>query len=77
MLTSVGLDLNQANALIMAWRQAGPVYAPPPRQPSPAECGTESGYVRHRRAREPQCEPCRLSHNAANQARAQRRKQAA
>lgn len=30
----------------------------------PAPCGTTAGYSRHRRHREPICEPCRAAHNA-------------
>lgn len=30
---------------------------------SPGEHGTPAGWMRHRRAKEPVCDPCRLAHN--------------
>jgi hypothetical protein len=37
------------------------------------ECGTEAGYSRHRRRKEPGCQPCREAHNAfANEAKQRR-----
>lgn len=29
---------------------------------TPAECGTESGYSKHRRAKEPTCDACKRAH---------------
>lgn len=44
----------------------------------PAECGSPSGYERHRRNGEDACEPCRLAHNARKrQWREQRQRGAA
>lgn len=40
------------------------------------ECGTEAGYMRHRRAGETPCEPCRLAQNAARRDRRRRRREA-
>lgn len=34
-----------------------------------AECGTDSGWYKHRRLNEPTCQPCRLAHNAATSGR--------
>jgi hypothetical protein len=41
-----------------------------------AECGTPSGYYRHRRTlNEPACEPCKLAHRVAEQIRVRRRRE--
>lgn len=40
-----------------------------------AECGTDSGYYRHRRAlHEPACDDCKAAHRAAENARYWRRR---
>lgn len=31
--------------------------------PGPDRCGSDAGYMRHRRAEEPTCEACRVAHN--------------
>ncbi len=36
-----------------------------PRRAPVAECGTESGYYRHRRLNEPTCAACKAAHTAA------------
>ena len=38
-------------------------------KPPVSACGTESGYLRHRRAKEDACKPCRDAHSKANRAR--------
>lgn len=48
-------------------------FGPTPREPRRPkavvpECGTETGYQRHR-GRGEKCEPCRLAHNEHNRAR--------
>lgn len=40
----------------------------------PSQCGTESGYRRHHRAREIPCEDCKNASTDASRARAQKRK---
>lgn len=40
-----------------------------PVRTTPAACGTDRGYERHRRDKETPCESCRHAHSAANKAR--------
>lgn len=42
-----------------------------------AECGTESGHKRHRRAGETPCDACKAAHSLANCEREARRRRAA
>lgn len=41
---------------------------------TPAQCGTESGYQRHRYVREQACDACRLAHNHHERISAARRR---
>jgi ribosomal protein L44E len=48
-------------------------HQPAPRKPP--ECGTDRGYVQHRRLNTPACSACKAAHAAADAARYQRRQQ--
>lgn len=64
---------------VLYTRLGVPHYQQPPEVkcldclPPPQIHGTEAGYSRHRRAREPQCTACRIAHNAAAERRRKER----
>lgn len=59
--------LGVSGTTMLTWFPGGTgEVARAPRQPrQPAECGTEAGYRRHYRYKEPPCQPCRAAKAAA------------
>jgi WhiB family redox-sensing transcriptional regulator len=59
-------------------RLENPARAPRPiEQPTRPECGTEAGYMRHRRRGEQTCQPCKNAGNEAWKQRKARQREAA